>query len=119
MAFVITLYSNNIVQSQICWPENLLYLLFWAIVALFITLYEKTSVWKIVLLALCNVYMYMVHQRSLAVVAASVIFIIVLSVLKKIQLRHIILFAGIFIGLFGVHSVIKQMVISGYFRTAS
>ncbi len=119
MAFVITSYSNNIVQSQICWPENLLYLLFWVIVALFITLYEKTSAWKIVLLALCNVYMYMVHQRSLAVVAASVIFIIVLAVVKKIQLRHILLFAGIFICLFGVHSVIKQMVISGLFQNSA
>lgn len=117
-SLVVTLYSNNIVQSQMSWPENLLYLLFWISITLIITLYEKATVWKSVALALCDVYLYMVHQRSIAVVAACGILIIVMFLLRDIKLKHVLYFIGAFIILLLIHSFIKNLVIDALFQNS-
>lgn len=119
IAFVITIYSNNIIQSQVVWPENLLYFLYLIEVYLIASILERASFWKIIGISLCTSYMYMVHQRSLGVAVAIVITMIILFCTKN-KNKKLLIFSLCFMGiLLGVYILIKSNMISLMFSQNS
>lgn len=86
ISFAVTVYSNNIVQSQVAWTETLLYFLYWLLLFVFIELLEKPSVCKAGLYGILNISIYYVHQRALGVLLSSSILIIILFLCRKISL---------------------------------
>lgn len=63
----ITLYSNNILQSNTAWPEICIYFLYWCILALAVKVFEEGKIKDIVLLVGISIYIFTVHMRMIAV----------------------------------------------------
>lgn len=90
-AFTVTLYANNIAQVKIAWTETLLYFLFILIVNLIINMWEKPTIINIVSVAAASIYIYMVHQRSLGILVASILMICLLFFRKKITIKKLMI----------------------------
>ena len=106
--FVLTMYTNNIVQSQIAWSETLLYFLFWLLTFLMLKFLESDKIKYLIFFAIILGYTYMVHQRSIGIVFASSIFFVILCFLKKIKIKKILIFLLLVLGIFLVQSLVKD-----------
>ena len=86
VCFLVIIYPSNIIYAQVAWSETLLYCLMWVATYLMIKLDEKFSYPKTVALILILLYMYMVHARSIGIVAVGLlcIFLIILKNKKSI-----------------------------------
>lgn len=71
----ITLYPNNIKQSNSAWPEVCIYFLYWCILALAIRVFEKGKIFDAVALILAGFYVFTVHMRMIAVPIAVIMVI--------------------------------------------
>ena len=69
---VITLYPNNIKQSNSAWTETCIYLLYWCILALAIKIFEKERIYDVIALILISFYVFTVHMRMIAVPIAVI-----------------------------------------------
>ncbi len=94
-AFAVCLYPSYVVQSKIAWTECTLFLIFWALVLLVLSINEKPKMWKCALFAFLLIYAYAVHNRGLGIAAAGMITVILMVVLKHIRLRDAAVFFGI------------------------
>ena len=69
----ITLYSNNILQSNTAWPETCIYFLYWLILSLLIKMLESISIKKnidktaLTAVVILSAYVFCVHMRTIAV----------------------------------------------------
>ncbi|WP_270816578.1 hypothetical protein [Hungatella effluvii] len=107
--FLITLYSNNIIQSQIAWTETLLYFLYWLLVWGILQILFKRKMWNFPFIAVISVYMYGVHQRTIGIILALIIFMVVFIKIELPNKRQIIFFISTMFICFIVHSFIKQI----------
>ena len=112
LAGLTTVYSANIVQTQINWTETCMYLLFWAEAALIYMLWEKPSCFKAILAGLTVSYMFMVHQRSLAVIAASAIVLLVMAICEKVRKIHVLCFFIVIVSMILIHFSLKDHLIN-------
>lgn len=95
VAFLISLYPNTVVQSQIAWPETLLMFLFWAIINILINIVNQGRKRSIVLLALVTGYMYTIHQRTIGIIVSTIVVLFLLAYTKKISWKKLGLFLGL------------------------
>ena len=115
IALAVTLYSNTLIQAQIAWSETLLYVLYWIVFFFALSVLEKPSRKNVLAFLLSNICLYMVHQRTVGVVIASVIFLVILIFQKQIRIKEFtipILCAGI---LFCTHMLIKGYAVNDIF----
>ena len=92
-SIIVTVYVNNITQSNYAWTEGLLIFLYWCLAALFLSLNQRYHFMKIVLIIAITVYIYCVHNRSLGIVIASFITIVLYIAIKKVSVKKVICFA--------------------------
>lgn len=64
---VITLYNNNIMQTNTAWPETCIYFLYWCILALSIRVFEYKRFRDVAGLIGLSAYLFVVHMRTVAV----------------------------------------------------
>lgn len=88
--FFIALYPNTLVQSQIAWTETLLYLWFWVAFYLALKIIEKPSYICMNMWSVWLIYGMMIHQRTLGVICAGVLYIIVLLFAGKLNRKHVL-----------------------------
>ncbi len=103
----LTLYPNNLVQSQIAWTETILYLWFWVCCYMIISIYEKPRRYKAVLYGAWLLYGMMIHQRVLGVICAGVVIILFLKIINRIDWKFFMLFLGTVVISFVLFYVIK------------
>lgn len=72
----ITLYSNNIMQSNTAWPETYIYFLYWCILVLALRAFEHNKIKDIALMIVLSFYLFTVHMRTIAIPIAVIIAII-------------------------------------------
>lgn len=109
-AFAVSMYGNNITQTCFAWPEVLLIFLFWTLVALFVSLYQRYRLQKVLLICVVLVYMFFVHSRTIGVVIAGFLSIIVFVSRKfnKKDLWKISFIAALIVTLFGLGQFIRE-----------
>lgn len=109
VCFVVSLYCNNLVQTNMAWAEALLYFLFWALLA---TMMQYVNTGRLRwLLAVCLeiVYMYMVHQRTLGVLVAVAFTIILrLAMRHKKEAKKIAIAAAAIVCMLGIGALVKH-----------
>jgi len=108
IAFLISMYPAYIAYSSIAWGECLLILNIWLLTWGFTDLNETSSNHKFVLIGFLSMYSYMIHQRALGVLIASMIVVIVMNVLGKINLKQVLLVALPMIILLFIHIYLKE-----------
>lgn len=72
-ALAITLYSNNILQSNTAWPEVYIYFLYWCLLVLALRAFEYSKIRDIVLMIVLSFYLFTVHMRTIAIPVATVL----------------------------------------------
>lgn len=114
ISMAITLYANNIGLSQTTMCECFLFFLFWCTFASLMKLYSKGTNKYIVIYALSLGLMYNAHLRTLGIVIASVICLLILTLKNKITWKQLILFLLIFISILFIGNFVKETIQSLY-----
>lgn len=115
ICFVVMTYPSNLVFSHIAWAECLLVFLFWVFVWLSMRVIERPSIWNHLGSAVLVWGLYVVHQRTIAVVIATVMVMVWCFVIDKSRRRNIVVFGAALAVLFVVHRFIKQDLIDEYY----
>lgn len=100
ISLALSFYPSLTVFAQITLCENLLYLMFWILCLLLISIERKVSLFKFVLLGAVLGYFYAIHLRTIGIIAACVLYLMYLCFYKKTKFRNalvtlIILFLSI------------------------
>lgn len=89
-SIIVSMYINNITQSNCAWTECELIFLYWCLVALFLSLNTNYKFYKIVFIAVLSIYMYCVHNRSVGIVIASALTIVLFVFIKRIPKKDVL-----------------------------
>jgi hypothetical protein len=108
VSFLISMYPTYIAYSNIAWSECLLMFVCWMLTWFFLNLKENTSIYVLVLLGTLSGYIYMVHQRTIGILAASIIVILVMKKNDKINTKQFLCFWIALIITFLVHINLKN-----------
>lgn len=103
-----TLYTNNLVQAQGAWSETLLYLVYWLVFALVLRLLEQPSIPTAVGLALAAGYLYMVHLRTIGVLIALVMTVLLFWAARRLDWKQVLAFFLSFVGILLIQNLIKM-----------
>lgn len=90
ITFFISMYPTYIAYSNIAWSECLLVLICWLLTWCFVGLNEKSSIYKYLLIGFLSSYIYIVHQRSLGILIASITVILIMKLFKKINIKQLL-----------------------------
>jgi len=108
VAFLISMYPAYIAYSSFAWSECLLIFNVWLLTWCFTDLNGTSSNYKFGLVGFFSMYSYIVHQRALGVLLASIIVIVAMKLLGKINLKQVILVAIPIIILGFIHVYLKD-----------
>lgn len=108
VSFLATCLPGNITQANYTWPEDFLFFLFCLLAYLILSLQKRPTVFKSAAIGVICVYSYAVHQRTIALVIASGMTLLLLLFIRKIKVRHLLAFAAAVLVAFLVHTVLKN-----------
>lgn len=108
ICLVIALYCNNLLQANLSLVEPLLYFLFWLMLATILKFMEEEKWPYLVCFSLELIYMYTVHQRTLAVLIAGGFTICLCMFSKKENGKKGMLAIGVLAGLIVAASIFKS-----------
>lgn len=111
IALVCTLYINNVTQSYYTWPENLLFFLYCVIVCMLYTILKRPTVFKMIALGGICTYSYTVHQRTIGIIIAVGMTMVIFWITKKIKFVHLCSFALVFLICFAAANGVKGHII--------
>jgi len=111
-------YPSWIFYMQMTMTEALLMFLFVLLVFLYTSILEKSNIIRNILLALVLAYLYMVHMRTIGVVIACVVVMIILAIVKPEYRKSTLAFLGVllFWGIMG--EIIKSNTIQNVYSHA-
>lgn len=112
LCFIISIFSNNLLQLKFAWTETLLYFLFILICLLAIDIIQNPTVVKLCFIIVTAVFSYMVHQRCLGVLIAVILLIFILRAIKRISLKQLCVCLLIGIILICIQIILKKAIIS-------
>ena len=115
-AFVLTIYPYNLFYAHLTVSEVLLSFLYLLVLWTFLELLEKNKIWLWVVFAVLLGYMYMVHQRTIGIIIASLICLALYTSKDKKKIVSFFLFLGVLFVLFVLSSKIKENYLSSWFE---
>ncbi|MBR1771744.1 MAG: hypothetical protein IJ747_06910 [Lachnospiraceae bacterium] len=117
LCFLCQVYSCYLVFSHIAWAECLLVFAFWVFVWLSLRVIQKPGIWNHVGIAVNAVALYVIHQRTLSVIIATVMIMILLFVREKERRKDVIVFGMTLGGLLFLHSLLKTDLLGTYYQS--
>lgn len=102
-----SLYTSFICQSSITWSECYLILFVWLILLQAYLISKKVTMVRIIVFALELVYIYMIHQRTIPFLIAGMVFMILLTIRKRVTIRQFIMIAVIVVIALALSSMLK------------
>lgn len=106
--FVSGFSGSAIIFSQFAWAESLLFMWMTAIVWIIVCILKKPTYLRCTILAIFTLYIYMIHQRTVAVVIAVSILMIVLTFNKKINWKHLLIYSLVLLVCLTIHVYFKE-----------
>lgn len=107
LALIATLTSGAVTYAEIAWAETAILLFTWLIYFGFLKYIKRPTIIRLLLFAVSNLFIYVIHQRMIGLVIASIIIIIICALSKKIPLWHVACGLAIIICGFLLASIIK------------
>ncbi len=92
ISFITCFYPYMIGEAFQVIAESLLVTLFWMSIFLLCKALEKQKMYLYILYGFCITYMFFVHTRTIAVLAASLMTVLICVLQKKIKLRYAVAF---------------------------
>lgn len=105
-AFAAVLYTPFQVQSGIAWSETTILLVYTLIAYMVLRSASKPTCPSFLLLGILNVYLYMVHNRCIGVIAAAALIVLLQLIFKTIKFRH----AAVFFATLGIGMVVHMLI---------
>lgn len=119
ISLIVVLFPCNVVYAQQTWSETLLYLLMWLTTKQMLKLEEKFS-WKdFTILNLLVAYMYVVHARTIVIIALTLFFETIILWRQKINISYILIGIFIFGSIYFVSGGIKEVIVSQFYSNSS
>lgn len=106
--FVVMLYPANKIYSHITLSECALTFFFWVFLYMMHRVTDKPSIQNHAAFALVSVYMYTIHQRTLAQFITAIIIVVLIRLRRISRLKHTAAFGAVMCVCLVIHSVIKQ-----------
>lgn len=106
--FVVMLYPAYKVYSHITLSECALTFFFWVFLYVMHRVTDSPSILNHAAFALVSVYMYTIHQRTLAQFITAIIIVLLVRLRRISRLSHTAVFGGVMCVCLAIHSVIKQ-----------
>lgn len=88
ISFIISMYPSYIININIAWSECTLILVFWLLTYLFVDIVEKPSNFRLSLIGILSVYIFMVHKRAIGILIAGFLVIILMKIMKKLDWKR-------------------------------
>ncbi|MCC8107030.1 MAG: hypothetical protein LIO99_13695 [Clostridiales bacterium] len=95
ISFVAATYSAYVFQSNIAWTETFLYTWFLITALLAIRFCKRPTYGNTVLLTLATAFLYLIHNRTLAVWVALLMTVVYMLFRRQISWKHVLLMVGI------------------------
>lgn len=111
LAFTATSFTSYIFYSYITMCETLVTLLVWLIFYEVISLEERETWWKGLLLGVTAGYAYMVHNRMISVVAAVFLCVLLLLFMRRLHGKTAVLCLLAFGGMFALNGFMKTYLV--------
>lgn len=109
LASVVSLcYPTYMMNIGIAWSEYYILFMVWVNLYLLVELLQKQNTWKIILFGVSLCYLYMIHQRTVGVVAVGIFIIVYLFICKKISIKNFIFFVCTIVFMLIIHKFIKN-----------
>lgn len=89
ISFLISMYPTYIVYSNIAWCECVLIFIFWLLTWCFLDINEKSSFCKFILIGTLSGYIYIVHQRAIGILIASLTVVLTMKIFNKINIKQL------------------------------
>ena len=115
ICFVVMLYPSNTLSAHITWAECLLVFVFWVFVWLSMRVVKRPTIANHIGLAVVTMIMYVVHQRTIAVLIATGMILIWCFFADPGRRKAIIVFALVWGVLIVAHCMIKSDLINSYY----
>lgn len=115
ISFTTCFYPYIVGQAFQVIAESFLIMLFWTSILLLCKAVEKQNIYIYILYSFFLAYMFFVHARAIMVIAAAFITLLICVFLKKIKLRHSIVFICTFFLFFIIGSSIKKYIINSVY----
>lgn len=118
-SFAVALYSSNVVRAHSAMTEALLILCVWCLIYIFQNINKSESIKHILCFSVLLGYIYMVHQRTIAIIIAAFIVITVMFCRKNINRKKYVLFIGTLVIMFLIHRFIKDYIKESVFSNGT
>ena len=105
--FTVMVYGSNLFYAHITFTECTLNVVFWIFLYMMMRVIDRPSVANHIGYAVTAFYIYTVHQRSLAILATSVLVVLYLRIVRKNTLKQTAAFGVAYYGCSLLHSMIK------------
>lgn len=115
-AFVTTCYVTNMVYVRVAWPEVFLVFLYWLMCGILFAFIKKSTMPKAIALAAIGVWMYSTHQRTLGVLLALCVMILLLWWKRVTEFKHVLCFLGVTGVFFVISQAMKQIITTRVWR---
>lgn len=92
LCLIPALYCNNLLQAHVTWTEGILYLFFWLLIFLLLNMVQKGNLYYFFFCSTAAMFLYVIHQRTLGVVLALAITLLIFFCLKKVSLKQLLSF---------------------------
>lgn len=112
IAFAATSFSSYIFYSYVTMCETMLALLLWVVFYELISLEERSAWWKGLSLGITLGVMYMVHNRMLAVIAASLVCMLLLVLRRQVSWKEFAVCLTALIFMIVLNSIFKNYLIN-------
>lgn len=108
ISFCAANYSAFLYQSNIAWSETFLYFIFLVTVWSALNFFENQSLKNTILFSLCIGALYVVHNRTLAIVIAFGITLLIMFIKRRIPLWKLGIMLGIILVLYFCNGIMKN-----------
>lgn len=92
LCFLPALYCNNLLQAHATWTESILYLFFWLLIFLLLNMVQKGNLFYFSLCSIIIMFLYIIHQRTLGILVALVLSILIFYFIKRVSLKQLLSF---------------------------
>ena len=107
VCFVAFTYTSNIFYAHLTMTETSILFFFWLFLFVLMKVIDSPNMLNHAMLALVSVYLYTVHQRTIAILITAVIIVIFQKLLNNSKLKDVAVFWYIMVMYLFIHSMIK------------
>lgn len=105
--FVVMLYPTNMIYSHTTLTECTLTFVFWLFAYTMMRVIDKPGILNHMSMAFFAMYIYVVHQRSLAVLITAVMVVLFIRLVRISQMKHAVSFGATLYLCYVAHTIIK------------